>query len=245
MGHRYFSEQRISGNRVDLTGSEAHHLLHVMRAKRGAEIQVFDGSGYEYRCRVTAVARDRATLSVICRSASCRELPHRVLLAVALPKADRARWIVEKATELGVAALVPLVTEHTTATPTARQTLRWRRAVVEASKQCGRNRLMDVEEPCRWSRFIDDVHNGPARDAPRIMADPAAACPWYSLKDPAAENATRGYIIAVGPEGGFTDREREMAVDRGWQTVCLGRRILRVETAALALAAWACREPTA
>ncbi len=241
MGHRYFSEESITGDRVELTGPEAHHLLHVMRANVAAEVQVFDGSGQEFHCRVAAVARDQATLAVLSRSSICRELPHRVVLAVALPKADRARWIVEKATELGVTELVPLVTEHSAPPPTARQSRRWKRAVVEASKQCGRNRLMAVEDPCHWPRFLAE-NNTTQRGVCRVVADPGGTCRWNTLPDPAAENITHGYIIAVGPEGGFTGSERALAAERGWQIVRMGSRILRVETAALALAAWACRE---
>src|SRR5215475_4969827 len=112
MPDRYFLETPPADDTARLTGPEAHHLAHVMRAKPGLEVTLFDGSGREWLARVDEVGRSEVTLALIsCREVD-RELSLPITLAVALPKGDRQRWLVEKATELGVTRLVPLVTER-------------------------------------------------------------------------------------------------------------------------------------
>ena len=145
---------------------------------------------------------------------------------MALPKGDRQKWLVEKATELGVARLVPLVTERGVAQPGESTLQRLRRAVIEASKQCGRNRLMEIAAPQAWHEFLAGH-----RDVPRrLVAQPGAtARPMFQTCEQT--------VAAVGPEGGLTDDELARAVAQGWQPIGLGPRTLRVETAALALAA--------
>jgi 16S rRNA (uracil1498-N3)-methyltransferase len=138
-------------------------------------------------------------------------------LAVALPKGDRQKWLVEKAVELGVVRIVPLVTERGVAQPVEQALRRLWRAVIEASKQCGRNRLLEIDEPQSWPLFVERTAGEPRR----LLAHPTAT-------------AT---TAAIGPEGGFTDEEVALAVVAGWQLVDLGPRILRVETAAILLAA--------
>jgi len=161
------------------------------------------------------------------RRAVDRETTRRVTLAVALPKGDRQRWLVEKATELGAARLVPVVCERGVAQPNEKAQGRLRRTVVEASKQCGRNRLMEIAEPVDWATLIDSTAGIPTR----LIAHPGAATGTPNLL-PEADA-----IVAIGPEGGFTPAEVDAALAAGWQTIDLGRRILRVETAALAVLA--------
>jgi 16S rRNA (uracil1498-N3)-methyltransferase len=110
MADRYFSDRPIVDSLAVLAGAEAHHLIHVMRARPGTEIVLFDGSGAQFSARVERLRRAEVELAVLTRDEIDRELPRAVTLAVALPKGDRQRWLVEKATELGVARLVPLRT---------------------------------------------------------------------------------------------------------------------------------------
>ncbi len=229
MTHRYFVDNPIAGEDATLTGAEAHHLLHVMRAKSGDEIILFDGSGDEFPARVTALRRSEADAAILGRHTVDRELPCPVTLAVALPKGDRQRWLVEKAVELGVTRLVPLETARSVAQPNAKAVERLRRAVIEASKQCGRNRLMEIALPQAWSEFLD-VTDG---DQVRLLAHPSSEP--RSARTPLAKSGP--VTFAVGPEGGLTDGEVDQAADHGWQVISLGARILRIETAALALAA--------
>src|SRR5436190_19699722 len=106
MADRYFVETPIEGSQARLVGTEAHHLIHVMRGKLGDQITLFDGTGAEFQCRVTQVGRSEVDLSVNSRHEIDRESPLPLTLAVALPKGDRRRWLVDKAVELGVARLI-------------------------------------------------------------------------------------------------------------------------------------------
>lgn len=229
MTSRYFIETPVSESWVTLSGAEAHHLSHVMRASPGDRITLFDGSGAEFTAEVERIERREAQLTIVERVEVDRELPLRITLAVALPKGDRQKWLVEKAVELGVAELVPLLTERSIADPKPQALARLERAVIEASKQCGRNRLMQIEQPRGWSDFVAET----ADVACRLLAHPGG-CGELRACDLSSE--LRRAVLAVGPEGGFSDAEITSAVESGWRKIGLGRRILRIETAALLLA---------
>jgi 16S rRNA (uracil1498-N3)-methyltransferase len=233
MADRYFVEPPIQGAAARLSGPEAHHLAHVMRAKPGDEITLFDGSGAEFQARVKEVGRAEILLDVLARSEVDRELAAMLTLGVALPKGDRQRWLVEKVTELGAARLVPLVTEFSQDRTSAASLEKLRRAVIEASKQCGRNRLMEIAEPQPLVQFLT------AADArTKLFAHPGgeALCEVLDAALPRT-TAPHSLAVAIGPEGGFAPAEVDAAIRYGWRLVDLGGRILRVETAAVALAA--------
>src|SRR5688500_2920803 len=132
MSERFFSNQPISGDRAELTGDEARHLTSVMRAKIGDEVVLFDGSGEEFSATVTTIRKNAVELAIAERREISRELPFSLTLAVALPKGDRQKWLVEKATELGVTRIVPLSTERGVAQPVDSALDRLRRSVIEA-----------------------------------------------------------------------------------------------------------------
>jgi 16S rRNA (uracil1498-N3)-methyltransferase len=231
MSERYFLDEPISGGRAVLEGPEAHHLIHVMRAAPGLRVVLFDGSGSEFPAVVQTVGRSEVQLDVLSREEIDRELPLDLTLGVALPKGDRQRWLVEKAVELGVTRIVPLRTQRGVAQPVEQALARLRRAVVEASKQCGRNRLLQIDEPQSWPSFVQSAVDVPCR----LLAQPKGFHKGTDLPIP-GEPPDR-VLLAIGPEGGFTDDEVASALSAGWHTVDLGPRILRVETAAIALAA--------
>ncbi len=225
MTERYYAATPVSGGIAALDGPEAHHLIHVMRASVGQEVVLFDGSGWEFSARVEKLGRSRVELVVVERRQVDRELAVDVTLGVALPKGDRARWLVEKLVELGARRIVPLVTSRSVARPTEKTLRRLRRTVVEASKQSGRNRLLEIAEPLDWAAFVGGVD----AESCRLLAHPLGeSSVWPSMETALA----RGVVAAVGPEGGFAPDEVELAEASGWRTVDLGRRILRVETAA-------------
>lgn len=228
MTQRYFVDEPILEETATVAGPEAHHLLHVMRAKPGDEVVLFDGTGHEFTARVETLRRAEVDFVVLGRESVDRELSQPLILGVALPKGDRQRWLVEKAVELGVTRLVPLETARSVAQPNEKAIVRLCRAVIEASKQCGRNCLMEIAPPQQWAGFLDVTVEVPVR----LLAHPTSESqfsqiPW-STSGPIA--------LAIGPEGGLTDEEVGQAVDLGWQATCLGPRILRIETAAVALA---------
>ncbi len=227
MADRYFVDAPITGEEARLVGHEAHHLAHVMRAKAGQPATLFDGSGAEFSATITKLGRAEIELHVDARHEVDRELPFAITLGVALPKGDRQKWLVEKATELGVARLVPLVTERSNDRESPAALDKLRRAVIEASKQCGRNRLLEIAAPMPAAEFFSTI------DAIqlRLIAHPCGVSLALSVPQPQA------IAVAVGPEGGFTKSEIETACAAGWQPIDLGTRILRIETAALALIA--------
>jgi len=234
MSRRFFVEQPISGERAVLAGSEAHHLAHVMRAVAGDEITLFDGSGREFQARIERVGRSEIETSILEMKSIDRELPVRVTLAVALPKGDRQAWLVEKAVELGVARLIPVQTARGVAQPVDKALERLRRGVIEAAKQCGRNRLLEIAPPQTWTELTTSTPTNVWRGFAHPGGEP--------LLGSIATAGTSGsqveeYIFGIGPEGGFTDEEVAAAQAAGWRSVDLGSRILRVETAAILLAA--------
>ncbi|MBI1903208.1 MAG: 16S rRNA (uracil(1498)-N(3))-methyltransferase [Planctomycetia bacterium] len=249
MTHRFFLEQPPRDGRAVLAGPEAHHLAHVLRAKPGDAALLFDGSGREYAAKVVRVVRDRAELEIVSEAIVDRECPLTMTLGVALPKGDRQRWLLEKLVELGVARLVPLETERGVAQPTGHALARLRRAVIEASKQCGRNKLMEIRPAAAWSDFVGQARMDKTEEGQPIMrwvAHPGGTQLKEAMRS-WPESMPEGAWLAVGPEGGFTGEEMGAAGRAGWQCVDLGPRILRIETAALFLAAAAivagqCRE---
>jgi 16S rRNA (uracil1498-N3)-methyltransferase len=234
---RYFCDFPIGGDRVVLTGGEAHHLVHVMRGRPGMRVTLFDGSGWEYPAQVDEVLPGEVRLTVLGRGEIDRELPVDIRLGVSLPKGDRQKWLVEKAVELGVAAIIPLRTARSVAQPLPPALARLRRTVIEASKQCGRNRLLEIGEPQEWGDFVAAAPAG----AVRLLAHPGKELTVSGCQLPAPLTTDNGQLLpvylAVGPEGGFTPDEVALATAAGWQQVDLGRRTLRIETAALLLVA--------
>jgi 16S rRNA (uracil1498-N3)-methyltransferase len=235
MSDRFYSAEPITTERVTLDGPEAHHLLHVMRAAVGDEVTLFDNLGAEFPAVIEKLGRSSADLRIIERVEIDRELPFALTMGVALPKGDRQKWLVEKLTELGVTGLVPLETARGVAQPTASALERLERSAIEAAKQCGRNRLMRIAEPQSWSDWLRNAAIAGDSQSPvplRLIAHPGSM-PLSSLPTTHDQPAA----IAIGPEGGLTDDEVAAATSAGWQAVDLGPRILRVETAAIALAA--------
>lgn len=226
MSERFFLPEPPSGGRGRLVGDEARHLIRVMRCRVGDEVVVFDGRGTSWRARVASVGRDEAMLEL---AAAAVEPPRAapVTLAVALPKGERQKWLVEKLTELGVTRLVPLVTTRGVAEATPAAVERLGRGVIEACKQCGRDTLMAIAEPRTVAEVVGDH-----RAAGRIVVADRAGAP---VAVAAAEQ--RPVVALVGPEGGFTADELTAVEAAGGRRVSLGPHVLRIETAAIALAA--------
>lgn len=230
MASRFYSEHPIVSDDVQLAGQEHHHMAKVMRMKAGDEIVLFDGSGYEFTAIIDLLGRNAARCRVTDKRAVDRELPFSLSLAVALPKGDRQQWLVEKAVELGVSTLIPLVTQHGVAQPRDKSLARLERWVVAASKQCGRNKLMHIAAPEKLadiSRADLQSENGQA-----WFAHPGQST---AIADLLTSSPQAPSIVAIGPEGGFADEELEEAIELGYVAMSLGDRILRIETAAIAL----------
>ena len=226
MSQRFYINWPLVPGPVTLTGAEAHHLASVCRLRPGDAVCLFNGDGHEYPARIVEIQRRQVTLEIERIDTPERELPFTLEVAAPLPKGDRAQFLVEKLTELGVASFVPLDCDRGVIRPSEAKLEKLQRNVIEASKQCGRNVLMKVDAPARWTTYCAQPTTGEVR---------WLAHPHGSAASPRLERVPGCVRIVVGPEGGFTDEEVAAGRDYGWQLIGLGPRILRVETAALAL----------
>jgi len=215
---------------LELEQGAGRHLASVLRLRGGAEIVLFNGRGGEYRARIAALERRRVRVSVYDHDPVERESSLRLRLGIAISRGERMDWLVRKCTELGVAELSPLFSERTEVRLTgerAEKKLRhWRRIVISACEQCGRNRIPPVNPPqtlARWmERSSETCKLVLHRRGSRTAADIAAA---------------EHIALLIGPEGGLSDAELAAATDAGFQSVSMGPRILRTETAPLAAVA--------
>lgn len=210
------------GSHVQLDGRQANYLGNVLRMTTGGELLVFDGASGEWLARIADAAKKRMTIAVERRTREPETIPD-VWLAFAPVKRTQTDWLVEKATELGAARLIPVMTRRTVAERVKLERLE--SIAIEAAEQCGRTRLPEIAEPIELAKFVS------GRDQTRLLyfADEVGG-------DPAATSFKAApAVILTGPEGGFTDEER--ALVRGAPNsipISLGPRILRAETAALA-----------
>lgn len=232
MDHRFFCPQLSDRDTVILEGAEAHHLVRVLRASVGKSIELFDGQGTLAAGTIQTVGKHDARLLVTDRSFT--PAPPPCILAAAVPKGERFDWLVEKATELGVTTLIPLRTERGVVDPRDSKLDRLRQVVIEACKQSRRPWLMTITPPCDWPTLL----NGLPPERTVIIADPSGT-PW--LPGTSAGKHSRAEIaptvLAVGPEGGWTAAELDRARSAGAEIVTLGDTILRIETAAVTMAA--------
>jgi 16S rRNA (uracil1498-N3)-methyltransferase len=228
------------GSAVTLAADEARHLGDVLRLGRGDEVFVFDGEGREFRCVVEAQGRDTATLKIVDDVAPARpESPLRLTLAVALLKGEKFDLVVQKATELGVARIIPVVTKLADVrlrdeADAERRLMRFRRIALEACKQSGRAREPQIDAPVE---FLSLIKSAAADEQEwRVIFSERGG---MSLNK--ALEALRARPVAltalVGSEGGWTDEEIAEALGARWSVVTLGGRTLRAETAAITVTA--------
>jgi 16S rRNA (uracil1498-N3)-methyltransferase len=223
----------IVGSAVTLSAEETHHLIRVLRLTPGDDAFVFDGCGREYRCRFRGVENHLARLDVQDELDDIVESPIRLTLAQALAKGEKFDLIVQKATELGVTSLVPLITRYsevrTQDQPSARRGERWRRISLEALKQCGRRTLVDISAPRTLDEFLRS--DGPVSDRWLLVFNERGGKP---IREALAGVSKQHEIAAlIGPEGGWSETELELLKQAGSTEVTLGPRILRTETAAI------------
>lgn len=232
MADRFYTPEPLGAGSFVLEGPEAHHLAVVRRFVPGDKVVLFNGDGRDYPALILSADKKHVLLDVHTGVETARELPFRLEVAAALPKGGRGEYLIEKLTELGVTKFTPLWTERSVVQPKDGRMDRLTRAVIESSKQCGRAVLMEVGPPAEWGAFV----SADWRPKDRWVLHPNGTSPGL-LSNPDRPRR-EDLLIAVGPEGGFTDLEVDAARLRGWRVVTLGARILRVETAAVAAAAW-------
>ncbi|RMF38943.1 MAG: 16S rRNA (uracil(1498)-N(3))-methyltransferase [Planctomycetota bacterium] len=231
---RFYVPHLLASGRVELDAAESKHAFGVLRVSVGDPVVVFDGRGNEAKGSVAIARRGIVAVEVQEPVASPRVPARSVHLLVALPKGDRQKLMVDMLTQLGVGAVTPLITHRGVAQPTEGALHRLERTVIEACKQCGRNLLMQIHPPKSLSDVAAD--SAAVGETARMFAhvDDHARPLATWLADQASSAAI---TAAIGPEGGFTPAEADALQNAGWQSISLGQRILRVETAAVAIAA--------
>lgn len=233
--------EQIANRRFVLTGSEARHAARVLRAKTGDEIDLFDGRDRSYRGRITAVTPSRVEGDLVDTPAAGRPgLQAHVILGQALIKGSKWDWLLEKASEIGVERVVPLVTRRTVIrhdhVRQAHKSDRWSRIAVASAKQCGRNVAMTIAAPLEWGAFLDALPKGAV-----------VLLPWEKetsrpIREAMPPNLSGPVYLLIGPEGGWDPSEVRQAVAAGAVPVRLGPTLLRAETAGLVAATLVLRE---
>ncbi len=235
MTRRRWIADEVTGNRAALLGDHAAHLARVLRARVGQRFDIAAG-GRVRSGRVTSVSDTRVEFELggVVEAAPAAQVT--VLLAIF--KFDRMEWAIEKLTELGVARIVPLVARRTDprlAAAAARRVERWRRIALEAAEQSRRASPPEIAAPARLKEALAGT------DGLRIVL--AESEDLRSLKEALASPATQPLVLAIGPEGGWTEDELASFSAAGWLTASLGPNILRAETAAIAAVAVLLAEP--
>lgn len=225
MPDRYFLSSPVSDAVVTLADDQAHHLTKVMRAKPGDQVILFDGRGKEHTAEIESVSKKSVSLRIKSTTERPDHIPH-VTVAVALPKGDRQKFLIEKLVELGANRLVPLQTERSVAIANEKAIERLKKQTIEATKQCGRAFLMEIEQPENVQQLIE---KNSSPESAKLIADPYTDS---RLSDLAISRLP--VIVAVGPEGGFTNGEFDLFENTNWKKVCISPNVLRVETAAIA-----------
>jgi 16S rRNA (uracil1498-N3)-methyltransferase len=218
-----------SGAHVPLSPFAAEHLTRVLRLGDGAAVACFNGDGHDYACTLRVRGKGQIWVDVGARAVVDTESPLLLSLAQCIARGEKMDWILQKATELGVQRIEPLVSERTEVRMDEergeRRLAHWRRVVQSACEQSGRARVPDIAPAQHLPAFAAECI---ARDARKFVLDPEAASglPALALDQPV--------VLAVGPEGGFSERDLDALRQAGFVGVRIGPRILRTETAGVA-----------
>lgn len=221
----------LSGQ-FDLPPDAAHHAARVLRLRRGCEVEIFDGMGNACRGKIAELEGKRVVIGEIVADNINRESPLQAILAQAMSSSEKMDWVVQKATELGVAEIQPLDTERSVARlPAERAAKRlshWRQVAISACEQCGRNTLPAIHAPLDIMSWMQQGLAGMEPATGFILLPQGSV----SLRE---QDRPQGKVILlIGAEGGFTRLESESALRCGFKSVSLGARVLRTETAAVA-----------
>lgn len=223
----HVAERLRPGSTVQLPDEAAHHATNVLRIRAGEDVTLFDGHGGEYAARVASIRKKSLLLEVLQHRAIERESPLHVVLVQGISSGERMEFTIRKAVELGVAEIRPVLTAASVSRPkgerAASRQAHWQRIAISACEQCGRNTIPAVKD-------IGEVPGGPFDpDATKLLLSPRSS----ARLSEAVQGGNR-FVFAAGPEAGFDEREEAAFLKAGFETVSLGPRVLRTETAALA-----------
>ena len=228
MAPRFYIDAPLrAGSVCTLSEDAAHHAIHVLRLRAGEEITVFNGRGGEFAARIVSIQRLKIAVDLLHHRELERESPLRVTLVQGVSAGDKMDSTLRKAVELGVAEVQPVLAVRSVARPKGERAggrrAHWQKVVIAACEQCGRNCIPEVHALIALSNYR------PSGTAMRILLSPAA-------QQPLSELSLQGsaFVVAAGPEAGFTSEEEAALVSSGFVPALLGPRVLRTETAAVA-----------
>lgn len=236
--HRFFADpSQIGETEIILTGPDVNHIRNVLRMRAGEELLVSDGQGREYHCILKEAAENEVRARICGKQEETAELPSKITLFQGLAKGDRMDFIIQKCVELGVYRIVPVETKRTVVKLDARKEesrrKRWRSISESAAKQSGRGIIPEIAEVKSFREALKEAGELDVRLIPYEKAEDMAHTRQILSEIP--EGAAIG--IFIGPEGGFEEEEIEQAMAAGAEPITLGRRILRTETAGMAVLA--------
>jgi 16S rRNA (uracil1498-N3)-methyltransferase len=228
---RIYTDQPLRpGHEVLLPEQAGEHVARVLRLERGHALILFNGDGHEYDARLGALAKRAVTAEILATRDVDREARLELTLAQGIARGEKMDWILQKATELGVARIVPIVTERTEVKldeeRAERRLAHWTSVIAGACEQSGRTRLPALEPPQRLDRWLSTLADTPAL---RLALMPEGSLQLRQLPE-----MDDGAILVVGPEGGLSDHDTALLAQTGFRGLRLGPRILRTETAGLA-----------
>lgn len=235
MHHFFVAPEAVHGNFITITGSDVNHMKNVLRMKPGEELLISDGTGRDYLCRICHVKEDCMEAEILDGTYQGTELPAKLYLFQGLPKADKMEWIIQKAVELGVYEIIPVITKRTVVRLDAKKEeakgKRWNAISESAAKQSRRSIVPKVKSPMSFPEAVKYAEELDFR-----------FIPYENYKDMEETRKILSQIegkqsigIFIGPEGGFEEAEVDLAVSGGCERISLGKRILRTETAGLAI----------
>ena len=237
--HRFFIQHsQIQGSRLYVEGPDVNHIKNVLRMKRGDQVMVSDGEGMQYLCALESFTDGLVWFEIVDTWKENRELSSKLYLFQGLPKSDKMELIIQKATELGVYEVVPVVTGRTVVRldekKAQKKTARWNAIAESAAKQSGRSRIPRVREAMTFSEALASAGELD------VLLIPYEKAEGMEATRQVIEGIRPGQSVGIfiGPEGGFEQEEIELATAAGIEPVTLGRRILRTETAGLTVLSW-------
>lgn len=234
MYHFFVSEEQINGENAYIEGSDVNHIANVLRMKPGEELLISVKGDWDYLCKIVDIETDRVNLKVL-ESMEQRELPVNITLLQGIPKSDKLEMIIQKAVELGVSEIIPVKTKRVVVKieekKQASKVNRWNAIAESAAKQSKRSIIPKVSEPMSIDNALEIVKDFGVKLIPYENAD--GIDKTRKILD--SMDKTKNIAVFIGPEGGFEESEVERIKNSGFEVITLGKRILRTETAGLAL----------
>ena len=237
MQHFFVVPDQVRDGYIEITGSDVNHMKNVLRMKTGEQLEISDGNNKKYLCEIESLEADKVTAQILEEREAENELPSKIYLFQGLPKSDKMELIIQKAVELGAAGIVPVSTKNAVVKLDAKKEeakrKRWQAIAESAAKQSGRSLMPRVMGLMTLGQAFDYIEK--EQFALRLIPYEHEAGMEGSRQELSRVAPGQDIAVFIGPEGGFDESEINLALKKGVRPVSLGKRILRTETAGLAM----------